>query len=62
MMQESGISVRLTFSNSLLREEHLSDKTCNRLCALFNSQGGKGVIVHLDLLLDYLKGHYPKAE
>lgn len=62
LMQESGISARLTFSNSLLREEHLSDKQCNRLCALFNSQGGKGVIVHLDLLLDYLKGHYPKAE
>ena len=60
-MQEYGISARLTFSNSLLREEHLSYKICNRLCALFNSQGGKGVIVHSDLLLDYLEGHYPKA-
>ena len=37
LMQEYGISARLTLSNSLLREEHLSDKTCNRLCALFNS-------------------------
>ena len=26
LMQEYGISARLTFSNSLLREEHLSDK------------------------------------
>ena len=59
LMQEYGISARLTLSNSLLREEHLSDKTCNRLCALFNSQGGNGVIVHSDLLLEYLKGHYP---
>ena len=29
LMQEYGISARLTFSNSLLREEHLSDKKCN---------------------------------
>lgn len=35
LMQEYGISSRLTFSNSLLREEHLSDKRCNELCALF---------------------------
>ena len=59
LMQEYGISARLTFSNSLLREEHLSDKQCNRLCALFNETGGNGVIVYSDLLLDYLKGHYP---
>ena len=59
LTQEYGISARLTFSNSLLREEHLSDKQCNRLCALFNQTGGNGVIVHSDLLLEYLKGHYP---
>ena len=59
LTRKYGISARLTFSNSLLREEHLSDKQCNRLCALFNAQGGNGVIVHSDLLLEYLKGHYP---
>ena len=59
LTREYGISARLTFSNSLLREEHLSDKQCNRLCALFNEKGGDGVIVHSDLLLEYLKGHYP---
>ena len=58
LMQEYGISARLTFSNSLLREEHLSDKQCNRLCTLFNEQGGNGVIVHSDLLLEYLKRNY----
>ena len=58
LMQEYGISARLTFSNSLLREEHLSDKQCNRLCALFDEQGGNGVIVHSDLLLEYLKRNY----
>ena len=59
LMQEYGISARLTFSNSLLRKEHLSDKQCNRLCTLFNEMGGNGIIVHSDLLLEYLKGNYP---
>ena len=62
LMREYGISARLTFSNSLLREEHLADKTCNALCRLF--AGGdapeNGVIVHSELLLDYLRQRYPK--
>lgn len=59
LMQEYGISARLTFSNSLVRQEHLSDKTCNRLCALFHERGGNGVIVHSDLLLNHLRENYP---
>ena len=35
LMNEYEISARLTFSNSLLTAEHLSDKKCNRICALF---------------------------
>ena len=52
---------RLTFSNSLLREEHLADRKCNALCALFEKENRvqNGVIVHSDLLLDYLKRQYP---
>lgn len=60
LTREYGISARLTFSNSLLRKEHLADRTCNRLCAMFNEQQGNGVIVHSDLLLEYLKKNYPK--
>ena len=61
LMQEYGISARLTFSNSLLREEHLLDRKCNALCSLFEETGDtqNGVIVHSDLLLDYLKKNYP---
>ena len=89
LMEEYGISARLTFSNSLLREEHLLDKKCNALCKLFEETGDtqsesvsnknmqdksikniqennvqpkviqNGVIVHSDLLLDYLKKNYP---
>lgn len=57
LMREYGISARLTFSNSLLREEHLADKKCNELCKMFEcSQSSQnGVIVHSDLLLDYLQ-------
>ena len=117
LMREYGISARLTFSNSLLREEHLLDRKCNTLCRLFEGTGNaqsknisnpnmqdksmlnlnvqndninkdtqntningnkqsesikniqennvqpkgiqNGVIVHSDLLLDYLKKKYP---
>ena len=59
LMQAYGISARLTFSNSLLREEHLSDKKCNQLCAMFEKAGNNGVIVHSDLLLNHLKKKYP---
>ena len=61
LMKEYGISARLTFSNSLLREEHLSDRKCNALCALFEKSGPvqNGIIVHSDLLLDYIKAKYP---
>ncbi len=60
LLQEYGISARLTFSNSLLEKDHLLDKRCNDLCALFEKSGEiqNGVIVHSDLLLDYLKTNY----
>lgn len=62
LMSEYGISARLTFSNSLLGPEHLADKQCNDLCRAFEE--GKayvqnGVIVHSELLLDYLQENYP---
>ena len=62
LLQEYGISARLTFSNSLLREEHLSDRKCNALCKLFAESGApqNGVIVHSELLLDVLKKRYPQ--
>jgi len=61
LMREYGISARLTFSNSLLRPEHLSDRKCNALCALFEAGGTvqNGVIVCSELLLRYLRENYP---
>ena len=70
LMREYGISARLTFSNSLLREEHLADKNCNALCRLFENSNtmpptktgatSNGVIIHSDLLLNYIKAKYPE--
>ena len=61
LLREYGVSARLTFSNSLLRPEHLADKRCNALCALFEKSGtvSNGVILASDLLLDYLRRAYP---
>lgn len=61
LMREYDVSARLTFSNSLLTKEHLSDARCNRLCALLQQDGPQknGVIVHSELLLDYLRKNYP---
>ncbi len=58
---EYGISARLTFSNSLLRPQHLADRRCNALCALFENSGAvqNGVILASDLLLEHLRKHYP---
>ncbi len=61
LTREYGVSARLTFSNSLLRPEHLSDRKCNALCTLFEHNGPapSGVILHSDLLLEYLRDRYP---
>ena len=62
LTREYGVSARLTFSNSLLREEHLTDRKCNALCRLFSESDGpqNGVIIHSELLLRYLRERYPK--
>ena len=62
LLREYGISARLTFSNSLLRVEHLADPRCNALCSLFGESTApqNGVIVYADLLADYLRKNYPQ--
>ncbi|MBR3023327.1 MAG: hypothetical protein IKN85_15050 [Oscillospiraceae bacterium] len=62
LMNEYGISSRLTFSNSLLRPEDLADRKCNHLCELFSKNSNmlkNGVIIHSDLLLEHIKKNYP---
>lgn len=57
LMNEYNISARFTFSNSLLREEHLNDYRCNHLCRIFDNKNN-GIIIYSDLLLEYIKNHY----
>ena len=61
LMHKYNISARLTFSNSLIKNEHLSDEKCNYLCRLFESDGAvkNGIIISSDLLLDYIRKKYP---
>ena len=59
LMKQYHISARLTFSNSLLRKEHLSDPLCNELCAGFEDEKN-GIIITSDLLLHYIQTHYPE--
>lgn len=56
-----GLSPRLTLSNSLLEPAHLQDFRCNALCDQFarRSKEPCGVIIHSDLLLDYLRQKFP---
>ena len=61
LLKEYGISGRLTYSNSLLSGKHLSDSRCNAICRMFEESDcpENGVIVHSELLLDYLRRTYP---
>lgn len=61
LLRDHGISARLTFSNSLLREEHLRDRRCNELCRMLEAAEGmhNGVIVHSERLTQYLRRVYP---
>ena len=61
LMGEYGLSARLTFSNGLLRGEHLADQKCNALCAQFEKSKGaqNGVILRSDLLLNHIRKRFP---
>ncbi len=60
LLNKYHISGRLTFSNSLLEEQHLNDNVCNKLCELFtHTYKQSGIIIYSDLLLSYIKKNYP---
>ena len=53
-----GIAIRYTFTNCLIKEEHLSDEYCNRLMCLCDN-GMNEVLVNSPLLEKYLRSIYP---
>lgn len=56
-----GINVTFTFSNTLLKEEHLSDPSSNYLLDELAKQeyDGNAVTVTSDMLSDYIRDKYP---
>lgn len=62
LLNEYQVSGCLTFSNSLIQEDHLTDKQCNELCRMFENTGSveNGITIYSDLLLNYIREHYPK--
>ena len=60
--EKRGIAVYLTFTNLLLREEHIKDVVGNALCVFFsrrNPTGRNGVIMANELLLEHIRREYP---
>lgn len=54
-----GIAIRYTFTNCLIKEEHLSDEYCNKLMEICNN-GKNELLVNSHILEDYLRSNYPK--
>ena len=57
--QSRGLSYNLTFSNTLLTEEHLSDTLGNTLARIGEIEGNK-VIVTSPVFEEYIREKYPK--
>lgn len=59
LVRDWDVSVRLTFSNSLLEKQHLNDRLCNRLLSTFHDSKN-GIITASPVLEDYIKDRYPE--
>lgn len=60
-LNELGIPVRFTYTNTLIEEEDLKDPYCN-YCLAQAHNGMNGVIVVSPLLEDYIRKNYPKMK
>lgn len=59
LLKELGIPIRYTYTNGLIRQEHLQDTFCNKTMELADNNSGNGVIVSSDILESYLRDKYP---
>lgn len=55
---EKGIRLRITFTNCMLKEEHLSDKYANDILQLIDEMGFE-VTLSSELLEGYIRNQYP---
>jgi collagenase-like PrtC family protease len=56
---DQGVALRFTFTNTLIREEHLSDTYCNE-CLKMAQNGVNEVLVNSPILEEYIRKNYPK--
>lgn len=56
--EKAGIPIRWTFTNPLIKEEHLGDRFCN-FCLQISNNKHNGVIVVSELLEKYIREKYP---
>lgn len=61
LLNDKGVGVWLTFTNTVLEDRHLTDPACNRLLdCLDEACGLNGVIVSRDALADHIRGRKPR--
>lgn len=59
LVNSYGIAIRFTFTNCLIKQEHLSDEYCNSLMNICNN-GSNEVLVNSPILEKYLRLYYPQ--
>ncbi|MBD5141469.1 MAG: hypothetical protein HDT25_08660 [Ruminococcus sp.] len=59
VFNDKGIPLRFTFTNPLIKEEHLGDSYCNQILRAANN-GFNEVIVMSPILEKYIRDNYPK--
>lgn len=57
-INDLGVPIRFTYTNSLIREEHLSDRQCNFITDVAHN-GMNEILVNSPLLEEYLRKKYP---
>lgn len=57
-INDAGVAVRFTYTNSLIEESHLNDTLCNLTMELANN-GMNEVLVNSPILEKYLRANYP---
>ena len=55
-----SIACRLTFTNTLLKSEHLNDEYCNTCLDILDNGFGNSIITASSLLEDYIEETHPK--
>lgn len=58
-INQRGLQCRMTFTNCLLKQEHLNDPYCNMILQLLNNDNNNAVIINSPLLEEYIRKNYP---